>query len=99
MTVAESLKEKAKSDLKTILEALGLPVRGSYSSSEVQSILGISNRQFARLISNYEINFAKGMLRHPCALDSFLLRSHRRVTFGELVDFLYRNNQDQRLDG
>lgn len=81
--------------LKRMLMAAGLPIKGSYCTSEVCQILGIVERTFFRLVSQYELD-ERGNLRRPDCLDSFMLASNRRVTFHELVTFLERNNSYQR---
>ena len=91
-----ALKEKAEKDLKGMLDSARLPVRPSYSPGEVRIILGISEREFHHLVNSYEVNPQNGLPRHPCSLDSFRLRNHRRVRYGELVDFLRRNNTLER---
>jgi hypothetical protein len=74
----------------------GLPVRGSYRPGEVCSLLGISPRTFWRLTERYEIDPETGEPRHPNSLDSYLLRSHRRVRYDEILAYLNRNNTYER---
>ncbi|MBE0598967.1 MAG: DNA-binding protein [Desulfuromonadales bacterium] len=90
--------EKAEQDLRGMLKATGLLAKGSYQPQEVQDILGISESEFHRMINRYERR-SDGVLRNPCSLDSFVLNRHRRVRFGELVDFLRRNNSAARICG
>jgi len=95
----EALRAQVERDLRVTLAALDYPVRGSYSPGEVQMILGISASEFHRLIRRHEVNHSIGILRHPCSLDSFMLRRQRRVRYAELADFLYRNSNEQRICG
>lgn len=81
--------------LKKLLTSAGLPIKGSYCTSEVCSILGISDATFWRLLEKYELD-DRGKLKRPDCLDSFMLSSNRRVTFLELASFLERNNSYQR---
>lgn len=81
--------------LKGMLQAARLPVKASYCTSEVCRILGIVERTFWRLIAQYERD-EQGRLARPDCLDSFMLASNRRVPYGELVEFLTRNNSYQR---
>jgi len=93
------MKAKAEKDLREILNTVGLPVRGSYRPGEVQKILGISERELQRIIARYERDQVSGALKHPCSLDSFMLGQNRRIRFNELVDFLCRNNSQERIFG
>jgi len=85
----------AEQKLKGMIEAAGVPVKGSYRSGEVCAILGIGTSTFWRLINRCERD-AGGELVHPDCLDSYELRSHKRVTYSELVSFLTRNNSYTR---
>lgn len=87
--------DQAEEKLKGMLAAAGLPVKGSYCTSEVCRILGIVERTFWRLLSQYERD-EQGNLRRPDCLDSFMLSLNRRVSYPELVAFLARNNTYQR---
>ena len=74
----------------------GLPVRPSYRPGEVCSILGISPRTFWRLTERYEIDADTGLPVRPDSIDSYLLRSHMRVLYQELLAYLNRNNTYER---
>lgn len=87
--------EYAEEKLKGMLAAAQLPRKASYNPGEVCKILGISESTFWRLLNQYERD-ERGNLRRPDCLDSTKLTSHRRVTFDELVAFLYRNNSYER---
>lgn len=97
-TFAEQSIIQAENSLKTALAVLGLPVRGSYPPGEVCMILGISDRTFWYLIEGFERD-ENGRIRTPDKLDSFILRTNRRVTYLELVDFIRRNNSYSRKSG
>lgn len=86
---------RAERVLKATLAALNLPVRGSYSNKEVCDILGIGTATFWRLIRAYGRD-GNGRLLRPESLDSFVLSSHRRVNYVELLDFIRRNNGLER---
>jgi len=88
-------REQAEEILKGMLSATGVPVRASYSSGEVCDIFGIGIATFWRLLNRFELN-EKGELLRPDCLNSFQLRSHRRIAYPELVNFLARNNSYQR---
>jgi hypothetical protein len=88
-------KELAEEKLKGMLGAADLPARGSYRSGEVRAILGIGEATFWRLVSRCEKD-NDGRLLHPDCLDSFSLRTQRRVSYTELVEFLARNNSYTR---
>uniref|UniRef100_C6E6S7 Putative cytoplasmic protein n=1 Tax=Geobacter sp. (strain M21) TaxID=443144 RepID=C6E6S7_GEOSM len=81
--------------LKGMIQAAELPVRGSYRRGEVCAILGIGDASFWRLLNRCERD-DQGQMVHPDCLDSFELRSQRRVTYTELVAFLTRNNSYTR---
>lgn len=81
--------------LKGMLAAAGLPVRGSYRSGEVCAILGVGVATFWRLVNRFEKDEA-GRLKQPDCLDSYTLRTQRRVTYSELLEFLTRNNSYTR---
>jgi hypothetical protein len=89
------LSDCAEDKLKGMLQAAGLPARGSYRSGEVRTILGIGEATFWRLLNRYERD-EHHRLRFPDCLDSFELRRQRRVSYTELVDFLSRNNSYTR---
>jgi hypothetical protein len=88
-------RELAEETLKNMLQAAGLPIRASYRSGEVCDILGIGVATFWRLLNQCERD-ERGNLKRPDCLDSFMLKLHRRVSYGELIDFLTRNNGYQR---
>lgn len=79
-----------------MLSQAGLPVRPSYRPGEVCSVLGIAPRTFWRLTERYEIDPDSGQPRDPNSLDSYLLRSHRRVRYNEILSYLNRNNTYER---
>lgn len=81
--------------LKGMIQAAGLPVRGSYRRAEVCAILGIGDSSFWRLLNRCERD-ESDQLVHPDCLDSFELRSQRRVSYTELVAFMTRNNSYTR---
>ncbi len=83
-------------EFKEMLSQSDLPMRASYRPGEVCSLLGISPRTFWRLTERYEIDAATGQLRNPNSLDSYLLRSHRRVRYDEIRNYLNRNNTYER---
>jgi hypothetical protein len=87
--------ELAEKSLKEMLQRAGLAVKPSYTPPEVQLVLDISPRTFWRLTAQYERDEG-GTLTRPDSLDSYMLSSHRRVRFDELVAFLARNNTYQR---
>jgi hypothetical protein len=93
------MREKAEENLNGMLAVGGLKKKPSYTPGEVQSILNISDREFHRLVNRYELDHETTQPRDPCSLDSFRLRSRRRVRYDELVDFLYRNNNYERSTG
>ncbi len=80
---------------KEMLTQSSLPVRASYRPGEVCSILGISPRTFWRLTEQYDDPEGTGP-RNPNSLDSYLLRSHRRVRYNEILAYLNRNNTYER---
>ena len=84
-------KELAEEKLKGMLMAAGLPIKASYCTAEVCTILGIVDRTFWRLLAQYELD-DRGRLKRPDCLDSFTLANNRRVIYHELVAFLERNN-------
>jgi hypothetical protein len=84
-------RELAKVQLEGMLQVAGVAERGSYRSGEVRAILGVGEATFWRLVNQYEKD-GTGTLMRPDCLDSYLLRTQRRVTYTELVDFLVRNN-------
>jgi hypothetical protein len=87
------MEEEKETELtKEMIKACGLPILGSYKRSEVCKILGISERTFWRMITEYERDEGTGQPRNPATLDSFMIRGQKRVRFGELVDFITRNN-------
>lgn len=87
---------RAEKTIKASLAALGIPVRGSYSSGEVCGILGIVDRTFWRLCARYERD-ENGRLKRPDCLQTFMLSNNRRVSYIELVEFIMRNNELDRL--
>jgi len=80
----------AERKLKANLALVDLPTRTSYRKGEVCRILGISSSTFWRLLKACERD-EEGRLRRPYCLDSTVLRTQRRVSYVELVDFLRRN--------
>jgi len=90
-------KELAEEKLIGMLQAAELPARGSYRCGEVQAILGIGRATFWRLMGRVEKD-EHGRLVHPDCLDSFSLRTQRRVSYTELVEFLARNNSYTRMN-
>lgn len=88
-------REAAEEKLKGMLAAVGLPVKGSYCTSEVCLIFGFVERTFWRLLAQYEVN-ENGQLKRPDCLNSFTLAMNRRVPYPELIAFLERNNTYQR---
>jgi len=81
---------------KEMLTQSSLPIRASYRPGEVCSLLGISPRTFWRLTEHYEIDPATSEPRNPNSLDSYLLQSHRRVRYNEILAYLNRNNTYER---
>jgi len=81
---------------REMLSQSGLKVRASYRPGEVCSVLGISPRTFWRLTEQYEIDPEGSGPRNPNSLDSYLLRSHRRVRYNEILSYLNRNNTYER---
>ncbi len=79
-----------------MLAQTGLPVRASYRPGEVCELFGISYRTFWRLTERYEKDPETGNPTRPDSLDSFLLRSHRRVRYSELQSYIERNNTYRR---
>ena len=88
-------KELAEDKLKGMLRAAQLPVKASYNPGEVCRVLTIVPSTFWKLLSQYERD-ENGRLQRPDCLDSYMLSSHRRVSFDEMVDFLSRNNSYER---
>ena len=86
----------SEDQFQEMLSHAGLPVRASYRPGEVCSILGISSRTFWRLTERYEKDPETGEPVNPNSIDSYLLRSHRRVRYQELVAYLKRNNTYER---
>jgi hypothetical protein len=83
-------KKPAEERLQQMLQVAGLPVKPSYCTSEVCSILGIGVATYWRLLAKYELD-ETGALRRPDCLDSFLLTNNSRVVYHELVAYLERN--------
>lgn len=86
--VGDAVKNDAQ--LRGMIQAAGLPVRGSYRKGEVCLILGIGSTTFWRLVSRYEPD-EDGRPVRPDSLATIQL-SQNRVSFTELVDFLARND-------
>ncbi len=86
----------SEDQFQEMISLAGLPVRPSYRPGEVCSILGISPRTFWRLTERYETDPDTGVPVDPNSLDSFLLRTHRRVRYQEILAFLRRNNTYER---
>ena len=77
---------------KELIQAVGLPIKGSYKRSEVCKIIGISERTFSRMTNEYERNLETGKPIDPRMLDSFRTLGEKRVLFNEIADYLERNN-------
>ncbi len=77
---------------KKMIQALGLPIMGSYRPGEVCKILGISARTFFRMTNEYEPDPITGKPLKPETLDSFMTVGQKRVPISELADYLVRNN-------
>lgn len=90
----KSVQEK----LNEMLKVASIPIKPSYRPNEVQSLLGISDRTFWRLLSAYEISPASGTLTTPVCLDSFMLCRSRRVSYAELAAYLDRNQSWERAN-
>lgn len=88
----------ADEQLREMVKACGLSVRGSYRNAEVCRILGISRATFCRLIDVWEPDDG-GNPVVPYALKSYMLRQERRVSWNELVSFLERNDTWERRYG
>lgn len=82
--------------LNEMLQLALIPRKPSYRPGEVQSILGISDRTFWRLLAAYDPDPVTGELKTPVCLNSFKLRRSRRVTYMELVAYLERNHSWER---
>lgn len=89
-------RAEVEKELNKMLEIAGLPKRPSYVTGEVCTLLGISNRTFIRLTEGYEPDPVTGRPKDPRTINSFLIRTHRRVTYYELTDYLRRNNLYER---
>jgi hypothetical protein len=83
-------------EFKKLMTATGVPVRAYYNPKEVCSILGIYDRTFWRLTAGYEPDGKTGQPVEPCTIKSILLRRERRVSLIELVDFMTRNDENER---
>jgi hypothetical protein len=84
--------QKGIDDLRRILTAARVPVKPSYTRAEVCRILGISARTFWYMVSGFEPGAT-------AALDSFLLRRHRRVPYTALAEYIARNRGYERQCG
>ncbi|MBW2672690.1 MAG: DNA-binding protein [Deltaproteobacteria bacterium] len=93
------MADRAGKKLDGMLAAAGLVKRASYRPGEVQSLLGISERQFWYLTERFEADPDTGLPCRPDALDSYLMRCQRRVRYDELVAFIDRNNTYERRHG
>ena len=89
----------AEETLIEMLRVAGLAKRPSYARRDVCLLLGVSEMQFFRMTEAYCPDPETGEPIRPDTLDSFLLRSNRRVTYPELVKFLERNNLYLRKHG
>lgn len=78
--------------LRDMLTRCGLPEKPSYTRAEVCRILGITRHTFWRLTNQYEPGRTN-------ALDSFVLRTHRRVPFIALARFITDNLSYERQCG
>jgi hypothetical protein len=83
-------------ELDKMLEIADLPKRPSYRPNEVCTLLGISSRTFCRITEKYEPDPSTGRPKDPSTLNAYLIRSNRRVTYYELVDYFRRNNLYER---
>lgn len=88
--------KSAEKMLNEMLKVASIPPKPSYRPSEVQSILGISDRTFWRLVAAYDPDPLTGELKTPVSLDSFKLCRSRRVTYMELAAYLERNQSWER---
>lgn len=90
--------ELAEETLQKMLEAASISKKPTYSPGQVCLILGICPRTFWRYVAAYERD-KKGNPKERCSLDSYKLKTERRVTYHELVSFLARNNNYERTYG
>jgi len=90
------LIQSIEKELDKMLEIAGLPKRPSYRPNEVCALLGISVRTFWRITEKYEPDSTTGRPKDPGALNAYLIRTHRRVTYYELADYFRRNNLYER---
>ena len=87
--------QHAERSIKAALHELSLPIRGSYTLTEVRSLLGIGEATSWRLINKFELD-EHGRLVRPDCLRTFILGRERRVLFLELVEFINRNSEYSR---
>ena len=90
------MPESAEQRLREMLQSAGVPVRASYRRSEVCAVLGCSERTYWSLVDRFEKDPDTGAPSRPDSLDSYMFKRERRVPFGELADYLRRNNTYQR---
>jgi hypothetical protein len=84
----ETNREWAKRQLLAMLDASGLPRKGSYSSAEVCQLFGIEKETYKLLVNGTTFP-CRGEYKNPIhRLASFLLVRDKRVPFGSLVDYL-----------
>lgn len=96
VSVEKKMPKAAEERLREMLEKAGLPVKSSYRRAEVCAVLGCSERTYWVLIERFERDPETGAPRRPDSLDSYMFRRERRVPFGELTDYLRRNNTYHR---
>jgi transcription initiation factor TFIIIB Brf1 subunit/transcription initiation factor TFIIB len=81
----------ANDKLDAMLAVAGIPKKSSYNAGEVCRILGISSTTFWRKTEKFELCPRTGAPLHTDALDSYILGTNKRVSYGELADYLARN--------
>ncbi|WP_041279334.1 MerR family transcriptional regulator [Desulfobacula toluolica] len=85
--------------LKELLALNQTPSKAVYKSGEVCKILDISSMTFHRLVHAYEPSLSNSNEpRIPNSLDSFVIGTHKRVTYPELIAFLERNKSHDRYN-
>lgn len=91
-------KREAERKLRQLIEISELPVRPSYTPGEVQKLICVkSEKTLRRMIVEHEIDPETGRPKKPYTLASITLRNERRITFPDLVDWLFRNSTHERL--
>ncbi len=86
----------SEQQLKEMLAQAELPIRASYRPGEVCKLLGITSRTLYTLTERYELDPETNTPVRPDSLDSFLLASHRRIRYSELMAYIERNNTYHR---